>query len=134
MAIGKKIAKLERMRAGELTGAQILILPLIARFDDPPSLNDLAIESGTSHQNIREILKKLEQRDFVTLFPDKYDYRIMRIALTEKGEKSVDEYYFYLQGPVKNLYEGMEDADIEAACRVVKVLCSRIETLHVEAF
>lgn len=39
---------------------------------------------GSSHQNVKQILLKLESKEFVATIPDKKDKRKQRIVLTKK--------------------------------------------------
>lgn len=128
--IGRKIRKIERLSAGELTGSQLLILPAIAAFNNPPNINDVAEQIGSSHQNARNLLNKIERAGFVELTTDEFDYRHTRIVLTKKGREKVDEYYEVMRKIVGNMYRGIEDHEIAATSKVLGILSSRIHELH----
>ena len=36
-----------------------------------PTINELSEVMGSSHQNVKQILLKLERKEFVTMIPDK---------------------------------------------------------------
>jgi DNA-binding MarR family transcriptional regulator len=67
-----------------LTAKQFFLLIVIGSFEQDPNLGELASRFGTSHQNVRQLLGKLRDRDFVRLYPDASDARILRIGFTEK--------------------------------------------------
>lgn len=55
-------------------------------FDEPPTIKEAASAMGSSHQNVKQIALKLEQKGFVTLEKDKRDARVTRIRLTDKSD------------------------------------------------
>ncbi len=48
-----------------------------------PSIGDCARQMGTSHQNIRQITKRLEARGFLRIKTDSKDRRTQRLYLTQ---------------------------------------------------
>ncbi len=60
-------------------------LTLVIQQKEPkaPSIGECAAMMGTSHQNIRQLIKRLEKRGFLTVKPDLYDLRTQRLYLTQ---------------------------------------------------
>jgi len=54
-------------------------------FDTPPTMKELASEMGSSHQNIKQVALKLEQKGLLKLEKDKKDARVTRLRLTERS-------------------------------------------------
>lgn len=52
-------------------------------FDKPPTIKEAAKEMGTSHQNVKQVALKLEQKGLLILEKDKKDARATRLKLTE---------------------------------------------------
>ncbi len=52
-------------------------------FDTPPTMKELASEMGSSHQNIKQVALKLEQKGLLKLEKDRKDARVTRLRLTE---------------------------------------------------
>lgn len=50
---------------------------------EKPTIKELAEIMGSSHQNVKQILLKLEKKGFVNIYPDSKDKRKQRIELTE---------------------------------------------------
>ncbi|MDR0783815.1 MAG: MarR family transcriptional regulator [Propionibacteriaceae bacterium] len=71
----------------ELTAKQWWLLTALAGFDEPPTLTALAEASDTSHQNVRQLLNKLEAKGFVSLVTDPKDARACRIQVTAKADQ-----------------------------------------------
>jgi len=54
-------------------------------FDTPPTLKEAAIEMGSSHQNIKQVALKLQQKGLLKLEKDKKDARVTRLRVTEQS-------------------------------------------------
>ncbi len=54
-------------------------------FDSPPTMKELASEMGSSHQNIKQVALKLQQKGLLKLEKDKKDARVTRLRLTEQS-------------------------------------------------
>lgn len=50
---------------------------------ESPTIKELAEIMGSSHQNVKQILLKLEKKGFVRIEADRFDKRKQRILLTE---------------------------------------------------
>ncbi|MHB9928069.1 MarR family winged helix-turn-helix transcriptional regulator [Clostridium botulinum] len=102
----------------ELTTKQwFFMLILMNFFKEPPTLSELALEMGTSHQNAKQIAIKLEEKGFLVVKKDTKDKRVLRLTPTNKIEKYVklrkDKDHFFIEKffnvltkeEVKNIYE-----------------------------
>lgn len=68
----------------DITPKQWLLSLIIKEFfENPPTIKEIAKEMGSSHQNIKQVALKLEQKGLLTLEKDKKDARITRLKLTE---------------------------------------------------
>jgi len=68
----------------EITWKQFFSIICINLCKEPPTLNELSDVMGSSHQNVKQILLKLEKKGFVSTFADEKDKRKQRIYVTEK--------------------------------------------------
>lgn len=68
----------------EITWKQFFAIICINLCEDPPTLNELSDVMGSSHQNVKQILLKLEKKGFVSAVPDEKDKRKQRIFVTDK--------------------------------------------------
>lgn len=55
-------------------------------FDSPPTLKEVANEMGSSHQNVKQVAMKLQQKGLLTLEKDKKDARVTRLKMTEQSQ------------------------------------------------
>ncbi len=67
----------------EISWKQFFAIVCINMCKENPTVKELSEIMGSSHQNVKQILLKLEKKGFVTIFPDKNDKRKQRIELTE---------------------------------------------------
>ncbi len=67
---------------GEISWKQFFAIVCINMCKEPPTLNELSEVLGSSHQNVKQILLKLEKKGFIVFEPDKKDKRKQRIMLT----------------------------------------------------
>ncbi|MHB9945935.1 MarR family transcriptional regulator [Clostridium botulinum] len=116
--LSNKLEALGNNFLGELTTKQwFFMLILMNFFKEPPTLNELALEMGTSHQNAKQIAIKLEEKGFLVVKKDTKDKRVLRLTPTNKIEKYVklrkDKDHFFIEKffnvltkeEVKNIYE-----------------------------
>ncbi|EJE7235015.1 MarR family transcriptional regulator [Clostridium botulinum] len=116
--LSNKLETLGNNFLGELTTKQrFFMLILMNFFKDPPTLSELALEMGTSHQNAKQIAIKLEEKGFLVVRKDTRDKRVLRLTPTDKIEKYVklreDKDYFFIEKffkvltveEVRNVYE-----------------------------
>lgn len=54
-------------------------------FDHPPTLKEAASAMGSSHQNVKQVAMKLQQKGLLSLEKDKNDARATRLYMTEKS-------------------------------------------------
>ena len=67
----------------EISWKQFFAIICIDMCKEPPTVKELAQIMGSSHQNVKQILLKLEKKGFVTITSDECDKRKQRIVLTE---------------------------------------------------
>lgn len=67
----------------EISWKQFFAIICINLCKDKPTVKELAEIMGSSHQNVKQILLKLEKKGFVQITVDEKDKRKQRIELTE---------------------------------------------------
>lgn len=68
---------------GEITWKQFFAIICINMCKEKPTIKELAEIIGSSHQNVKQILLKLEKKGFVRITADEKDKRKQRVELTE---------------------------------------------------
>ena len=68
----------------EISWKQFFAIICIELCKEQPTIKELAEIMGSSHQNVKQILLKLEKKGFVDIAIDQADKRKQRVYLTEK--------------------------------------------------
>ncbi|KAB3532815.1 MarR family winged helix-turn-helix transcriptional regulator [Alkaliphilus serpentinus] len=69
----------------DLTAKQWFLTAVIHEFfKEPPTLGEVAEVMGSSHQNVKQLASKLQQKGFLELEKDHKDGRVLRLKLTDK--------------------------------------------------
>ena len=56
-------------------------------FDSPPTLKEVAGAMGSSHQNVKQMALKLQDKGLLALEKDKRDARVTRLRMTEQSRR-----------------------------------------------
>ncbi len=67
----------------DISWKQFFAIICINLCKENPTIKELAEILGSSHQNVKQILLKLKNKGFVTIYADEKDKRKQRIALTD---------------------------------------------------
>lgn len=67
----------------EISWKQFFLIICINMCKGDPTIKELAEIVGSSHQNVKQMLLKLENKEFVEVYIDEIDKRKQRIRMTE---------------------------------------------------
>lgn len=124
-----RLKYLERKSFFGLSGRQVLLLASVCSFENPPTLTEIATANNASHQNMKQILLKLEERGFINLVDDERDNRIIRAVITEEGEVLCSRYRKTIDKLVRELLGDVPEKKIESAREVIELIYDRMERL-----
>ena len=106
----------------EITWKQFFAVICINLCKEPPTLNDLSDVMGSSHQNVKQILLKLEKKGFVELVTDEKDRRKQRIHVTdacrdflEKNDNNGQQSQYI----IGRIFDGVDEASLNATIQTV---------------
>ena len=100
----------------EITCKQFFLMACMNLFQgEAPTVQDLAQVMGSSHQNIKQILNKLEQKGFVSVEPDAADRRKLRISLTEYAAVTGEKYRLKEEEFMAGLFAGVTEEEAKQA-------------------
>lgn len=115
----------------EITTKQWFITMVLNILSDKePTLNELSEAAGTSRQNVKQIILKLEKKGFVTLKKDELDSRKFRIKLTPAC------YEFYKSTSEKSrkfmekLFDGLDPQTLKTTSEALFKLVSNLEEME----
>ena len=80
---------LEReLKEFDITSKQWMMSIIIENlFDEAPTMKAVANEMGTSHQNVKQLALKLEQKGLLKMAKDPKDARVTRLKLTDESDQ-----------------------------------------------
>lgn len=98
-----------------------------------PTLKEVAKQVGSSHQNIKQMALRLEEKELLVLKKDDKDQRVTRLHLTKNNDvfwKPLNE-----EGRVfKNkLFEGISPSDLEVTRHVLSQLWVNLDKIESES-
>lgn len=114
----------------EITMKQWMVFAMIQIFgEENPTLNEIAEVVGSSHQNVKQIVLKLNQRGYVEMYSDPVDKRKTRVLITEKGEELKEKYDDKQQTFMKNLYQNVDLEELKIAVKVIMTMEQNLESM-----
>ena len=75
----------------EITWKQYFAIICINLCKEAPTINELSEVMGSSHQNVKQILLRLEKKGFISTVIDEKDKRKQRIVVTDAARAFVEE-------------------------------------------
>ncbi len=99
-------------------------------FDYPPTIKEVAGEMGSSHQNIKQIALKLQQKGLLHLEKDQKDARITRLRLTEQSSDFWGK--TDLKGTIfrENMFKEMDKKDIATIRGLLEKMLSNLTEIE----
>lgn len=98
-------------------------------FDKPPTLGEAAAAMGSTHQNVKQVALKLQEKGFLEMLPDAHDGRALRLKLTQKS----DAFWMGLQERSENflaeVYQGLEQDQMAALRSSLAIIAANIENM-----
>jgi len=99
-------------------------------FDSPPTLKEAANAMGSSHQNVKQVAMKLQQKGLLTLEKDKKDARVTRLRMTDQSNdfrKRTDPKGAIFRG---KMFKEMGAKDIEITRHLLEKLLSNLAEIE----
>ena len=106
----------------EISWKQWFVLVGISLFASPPTVGEIADIIGSSHQNVKQVLLKLEAAGFVDLYTDEIDRRKLRVRVTDKVSKLDEKYQMRSTTFMESLYQGISEEDIAVTKKTISAM------------
>lgn len=108
-----------------------LLVIMESLIDNYPTMKELAKEMGSSHQNVKQIALKLEEKGFLKLEKDKNDARVTRLKKTKEGH----EFWGKTQSKgiefTENLYKAIENPRLGETRYVLERMLSNLNEMEI---
>lgn len=87
--------------------------------EQPPTLNELAAYTGSSHQNVKQIVLKLVNKGYLRIEQDEKDRRKRRVRFTEKYYQNKPEFTHRREKFIENIFSGITEEDISSTINIM---------------
>lgn len=113
----------------EITCKQFFLMACMNLFpDEPPTMNDLSKIMGCSRQNVKQIVKSLENKGFLKLTIDENDRRKQQIFMTEKAFSMAEKYHEKETQFMNMLFNGISNEEIDSTYSVISKIENNLKT------
>ena len=114
---------------GELSWKQVFAIVCIDMCREAPTLPELSQVMGSSHQNVKQILLKLEKKGFVIMQVDDKDRRKQRIFLTQKAREFSASHDAQSQQIVGKIFDGIPEEELDVTIQTIIHMERNLKTL-----
>ena len=107
----------------EITCKQFFLLICLSLFqEEEPTINELSEIMGSSHQNVKQIVNKLEEKGFLKVYFDPNDKRKLRIHQTNKMNELKYKYQRQEMKFMNKLFEGLSKEEIKITLKSIQII------------
>lgn len=106
----------------EISWKQWFVLEIISLFASPPTVGEIADAIGSSHQNVKQVLLKLEAAGFVEIYTDEMDKRKLRTRETFKVSALNSKYQRSSFSFMESLCQGISEEDIAVTKKTISTM------------
>ena len=103
----------------EISWKQFFAIICINMYNGKPTVKELAEITGSSHQNVKQILLKLEKKGFVSITADETDKRKQRIELTEYCREFCERNDETSMNIMKTMFSGISEEQLQATIKTI---------------
>ena len=96
----------------EITWKQFFAIICINLCRESPTINELSEIMASSHQNVKQILLKLEKKGFIEMIVDEKDRRKQRIVTTKKCEDFCKRNDRESEIQINKMFEGISEKQL----------------------
>ena len=103
----------------EISWKQFFAIVCTNMCKEAPTIKELAEIIGSSHQNVKQILLKLEKKGFVTIVTDEKDKRKQRVVLTEYCRQFCEKNDEASFRAVQQMFEGISAEQLQITIQTI---------------
>lgn len=107
-----------------------LSIMLYSLFETPPTIKELAKQMGSSHQNVKQVALKLQEKGLVRLEKDSKDQRVTRVSLTEKSEEFWAKTTSEGDAFMRAFFKDVDKADLAGARSTILKLMDNLDEIE----
>ena len=103
----------------EISWKQFFAVICINLYKEKPTVKELAEIMGSSHQNVKQILLKLEKKGFVHITADVNDKRKQRIKITDYCRDFCNKNDEMTANIMKKMFDGISQQQLQATIQTI---------------
>ena len=103
----------------EISWKQFFAVICINLCKDKPTVKELAEIMGSSHQNVKQILLKLEKKGFVHITVDESDKRKQRIELTDYCREFCAKNDEMMVNIMRKMFDGVSEEQLQVTIKTI---------------
>lgn len=103
----------------EISWKQFFAIICVNLCTNKPTVKELAEIMGSSHQNVKQILLKLEKKGFVHITVDEKDKRKQRIEVTDYCREFCKKNDEMSTNIMKKLFEGVSEEQLQVTIQTI---------------
>ena len=113
----------------DISWKQFFVIICINLCKNPPTIKELAEITGSSHQNVKQILIKLEKKGYIQTLSDETDKRKQRIVLTEKTRTFCESHDGESEKIVHGIFAGIDPQEIAITIKTILQMEKNLEDI-----
>jgi DNA-binding MarR family transcriptional regulator len=113
-----------------LTAKQFFMMIVLGTFPSAPRIGELSEVFGTSRQNVKQVVLKLQKQGYVALNKDEVDSRVLRIVFTKKASTYWEERNGNDASIIKELFSTLSTIELEGFLKGLLVTSQQIKKLQ----
>lgn len=113
----------------EISWKQFFAIICINLCKQSPTIKELAEIMGSSHQNVKQIILKLEKKGFVTITADPHDKRKQRVGLTEYCVEFCKKNDNLTAQIMQTLFEGVSEEQLRTTIQTIIQIGSNLNKI-----
>ena len=114
---------------GVISWKQFFAIICINLCKESPTIKELAGIMGSSHQNVKQILLKLQKKGFVDILVDAEDRRKQRVVLTEKCMGFCQENDEVSNRAMEVIFQGIPEEQLRVTIQTIIQMEENLKTL-----
>lgn len=103
----------------EISWKQFFAVICINLCRETPTINELSEIMGSSHQNVKQILLKLERKGFINFVADEGDKRKLRVVITDYCKEFCEKNDEQSVMIMKKMFSGLSEEQLQVTIRTI---------------
>ena len=121
------------LRKDGLTTKQWQLIAVTGKyFTYPPSVSEVAEVLCTTHQNVKQLALKLQEKGFISVEKDQKDRRVIRLRLTEKNREYWESNSEESISFISSLFSTLTDKELKDLYNLLNKLEENIDQKYKE--